>query len=254
MQRTLVVGDIHGCLEEFDELLLVAGFVSGDRLLLLGDLLDRGPDSIGTVRRARELGAECLMGNHEEKHLRWRRYELRRAQTGAPNPMRPFPADKLATQAGLTPDDWAYLERLPLTACVTPTWLAIHAGLEPHKPLSEQKPQVLMRARWVDAETGKMRAIDPEAPEVQQPKRSVFWTEVWPGPENVIYGHHVASLEIPRFDVSVQGVTCLGLDTGACFGGYLTGCWFVGGQRAVLVQVKARATYASYGRFAAPRV
>ena len=53
---------------------------SDDRLVLLGDLVDRGPDSLGVTEYARELSEELgprfalLLGNHEDKHLRFRRH------------------------------------------------------------------------------------------------------------------------------------------------------------------------------------
>jgi bis(5'-nucleosyl)-tetraphosphatase (symmetrical) len=72
MGLTAVIGDIHGCLDEFDELRKKIGLVKGtDRVVLLGDLIDRGPDSVGVVRRAMEMNDECILGNHEEKHLRF---------------------------------------------------------------------------------------------------------------------------------------------------------------------------------------
>ena len=78
-KRVICVGDIHGCLEEFDELLRTLQYnKEREQLILLGDLMDRGPDPVGCVRRARELDLACIMGNHEEKHLRWRRHEKKR--------------------------------------------------------------------------------------------------------------------------------------------------------------------------------
>ena len=50
MGRTIVVGDIHGCALEFDDLLRSLGFAQGvDRVVLVGDLVARGPDSAGVV-------------------------------------------------------------------------------------------------------------------------------------------------------------------------------------------------------------
>ena len=63
-KRTIIVGDVHGCIDEFDELVnLVSYDKTRDRLILLGDLIDRGPDSVAVVKRAREMNLECVMGN-----------------------------------------------------------------------------------------------------------------------------------------------------------------------------------------------
>ena len=74
--RTLVVGDIHGKLELFNLLLEKMEYRAGeDRLILIGDLVDRGENSRGVVARAIELKREApnnvvvLRGNHEAMML-----------------------------------------------------------------------------------------------------------------------------------------------------------------------------------------
>lgn len=74
--RTLVVGDVHGKLQLLNRLLVEAGYTPGeDKLILIGDLVDRGEDSRGVVDRAIELKREgpdtviILRGNHEDMML-----------------------------------------------------------------------------------------------------------------------------------------------------------------------------------------
>jgi hypothetical protein len=55
MARTIIVGDVHGCLAELDALLEYVGFSRGDRLVSVGDLVVRGPDPTGVLDRLREL-------------------------------------------------------------------------------------------------------------------------------------------------------------------------------------------------------
>jgi Icc-related predicted phosphoesterase len=58
------VGDIHGCIDEFDSLLEKVRFDrQQDSLVLVGDLVNKGYDSIAVVKRAMELGAHCVLGN-----------------------------------------------------------------------------------------------------------------------------------------------------------------------------------------------
>jgi len=71
--RTILIGDIHGCYDEFEQLLHEVRFnVESDRLVLLGDLMDRGKDSCKVFHKARELkaamGSRCvvLKGSHEK--------------------------------------------------------------------------------------------------------------------------------------------------------------------------------------------
>ena len=73
--QTVIIGDVHGCLTELDALLRKVRFTKGDRLVLVGDLVAKGPDSAGVVARARELGALAVRGNHDERVLSWFRAE-----------------------------------------------------------------------------------------------------------------------------------------------------------------------------------
>ena len=66
-------GDIHGELEKLEELLALAPIQAGDRLVFLGDYIDRGPDSKGVIDRLialdRERDCVFLLGNHESMFL-----------------------------------------------------------------------------------------------------------------------------------------------------------------------------------------
>ena len=71
--KTIVVTDIHGCLEELESVWAQAGFdPETDKLICLGDLMDRGPYSFGVFDRFRSLkrkmGERCIMilGNHDD--------------------------------------------------------------------------------------------------------------------------------------------------------------------------------------------
>jgi len=67
--RTIAIGDVHGCSKALQGLLEVIGPTSQDRLVFLGDYVDRGPDSKGVIERLIELSATCqtvfLLGNHD---------------------------------------------------------------------------------------------------------------------------------------------------------------------------------------------
>src|SRR4051812_40412851 len=71
--RLIAIGDIHGCHVEFAELLARLDLTRDDRLVLLGDLINRGPDSNKVIELARENRAVALLGNHELRFLKHRR-------------------------------------------------------------------------------------------------------------------------------------------------------------------------------------
>jgi bis(5'-nucleosyl)-tetraphosphatase (symmetrical) len=67
---TYVVGDVQGCAAELDELLSLVRFdTKVDRVYFVGDLVNRGPDSVGVLRRVKSLSdsgvADAVLGNHD---------------------------------------------------------------------------------------------------------------------------------------------------------------------------------------------
>src|SRR3989344_7250238 len=68
--RVIVFGDAHGCAAQIFDLMDKIGPASDDRVISLGDFVDRGPDSPACVRFVKQH--EAIMGNHEYKHVRFR--------------------------------------------------------------------------------------------------------------------------------------------------------------------------------------
>jgi len=152
--RPVFVGDVQGCADELDELLLrVAERVGADfELWLVGDLVNRGPASRRTLERVRALvdagRARVVLGNHD--------LSLIRAHFG----LRPiFPLDTFgdvlaAPDAG---DCVEWLRRQPLAATgslVGTPFAMVHAAVHPDWSLGE----VAARARAVEAVLGGPRA------------------------------------------------------------------------------------------------
>src|SRR3990170_1588179 len=63
---TFAIGDLQGCHQELLDLLEVISFdPSRDRLWFTGDLVNRGPDSLETLRTVRDIGGIVVLGNHD---------------------------------------------------------------------------------------------------------------------------------------------------------------------------------------------
>jgi hypothetical protein len=216
---TIVVGDVHGCVDELSDLLAACRYGAGDRLVLVGDLVAKGPDSRGVLALVRELGARSVLGNHDAHLLRAR--NVLRGTAPRTRPIRPATAE-LVEQ--LDERDWALLAALPLWLELPEhRALVVHAGLEPGKPLAAQDPELLLN----------MRTIRPDGSGSRHREDGVLWGGLWPGPELVLFGHH-ASAGLQRHPFA------LGLDTGCVYGKELTAC--VLPERRI-VSVPARRVY-----------
>jgi hypothetical protein len=212
---TIVIGDVHGCADELEALLRACGCGPHDQVVLVGDLVAKGPDSRGVLAIVREVGARSVCGNHDHHVLRYHRA----LADGQPPPR--LGPDHLRVAQELEPQDWAQLEALPLFLRLPGhNALVVHAGLVPGIPLERQDPEMLMNLRTIRPDgTGSRRRND-----------GVLWGSVWPGPELVLFGHYAA-----------QGLQqhphAIGLDTGCVYGGRLTAC-LLPEQRFVSVAAK----------------
>jgi hypothetical protein len=222
MQRTIVVGDIHGCADELKELVAKAGWVPGERLALVGDLVAKGPDSQGVIAFAREHGALAVLGNHDEHVLRLRD---RSQRPGDQHKARPEHQQVVDT---LTPPDWAYLEALPLFVRLgperagDPDTVVVHAGVVPGVAIEKQEREHLLT----------LRSITNEGEPTKKGK-GMPWASRWRGPERIVFGHD-----------AVRGLQeyayATGLDTGCVYGGALTALLL---PERKLVSVRARRAY-----------
>jgi len=216
--RTIVIGDVHGCRYELDLMLDSLQPGARDTVVFLGDLVNKGPDSVGVLRRARELDARCLLGNHE---ARLRRYRA----TGDETLLK---AGDRATLTSLNQADWAQIEAMERTIALPEFQaLAVHGGFLPEPHWSEQSEEVVTQLQVID-ESGRARKRS-DAPQGRP------WADYWPGPEFVVYGH------TPRPEV-LRRPHSIGIDTGCVYGGSLTAMVF---PHRILCQVKARRAYAS---------
>lgn len=229
-KRTIIVSDIHGCIEEFEELIQIVKYnKKSDRLILLGDLIDRGPNSLAVVQKARRMNLECVMGNHEYKFLKWWKSSNSRADV----------YDRHDFYNQLTDEDINYIFQMPTYIKLENNIVIIHAGVKPGIAISDQEKNDLMYLRYADSKQQfislkKISKIGKEAAGAH------FWTEFWRGPESIIYGHNVHSMTDPLIEEVSPGVICYGLDTGCCFGGRLTAMIL---ETKEIIQVQAKQAY-----------
>ncbi len=218
--RTLIIGDVHGCLDELQALVARCGQMPDDRVVLVGDLVAKGPDSVGVVRWAREGGIAAVLGNHDAHVLR---------ASHGDSDVRPRHRE---IARALAPADLAWLEALPLwlrldQAGTETPHVVVHGGLVPGVALERQEREHLLNLRSITPDGRPSKRLD-----------GTPWAALWPGPEHVVFGHDaVRGLQRHPF--------ATGLDSGCVYGRQLTALVLPSGE---LVSVPAARAYAAISR------
>lgn len=204
--RTIVLGDVHGCFEELLDLLKAVEFRPGDRLVSVGDLVSKGPDSRAVIEWAMKTpGLECVLGNHE---LRLRRHW----RAGTRSTEKAHDAETYRQLGERYEDAMRFIDRWPLTVS-GPGFLVVHAGFDPGEGLQWQSASRL---------TG-IRRLDDGRP----------WYEAYRERELVVFGHWAKRRPVVR-------PNAVGLDTGCVYGGSLTALIL---PERLLLSVPARRAY-----------
>lgn len=248
MSRVIIIGDVHGCFDEFSKLLEMVKYAQGtDTLISLGDLMDRGPKPAECVQLARSVGAKLVQSNHDDKHIRYRRYLVRKASDPSYKGHAPkLAGERIEQNSQLSEEDVHYLASAPdFLELPEFNFVAIHGGLRPGLPVQRTPHDEIIRCRWVRANGSMADAAYNAEGQIVQPADTQLWMERYDGNQNVVYGHAVHSLEHPRIDRRPNGVNCFGIDTGCAFGGHLTALILDTQAPASrqFVQVKAKQAY-----------
>lgn len=147
--RTIAIGDIHGCDVALDALLAAIEPCQLDLIIILGDVIDRGPGSRQVMERLDQLGQQCelimINGNHEMMLLsamkRQSSFEKWMFNGGD------AALDSYGGQLDCIPHQ--HIERIMdgLRFYETETHVFVHAGYEAGKPLGQQSDSVLQWRR-----------------------------------------------------------------------------------------------------------
>jgi bis(5'-nucleosyl)-tetraphosphatase (symmetrical) len=229
--RRIFIGDIQGCREPFDRLLRRLALRSDDRVYCAGDLVNRGPDSLGVLRRVREIGAQSVLGNHDLILL-----QLAAGSTRRTVPAELQPVLRAADAADLV--DW--LARRPVML-VDGDAVVVHAGVHPEwrdlaaisaqanravtdhlRGSPDRRISFATEVRYCDAEGRRPARDDPPPGAPFMP-----WDHWYEGPHTVVFGHWARR-------GLVVGARVRGLDTGCVYGGALT-AWIAEEDRFVQV-------------------
>jgi len=146
MSRTLIVGDVHSCAHELGAILELA---QPTRVILVGDVFNKGPDPEGTWALIQQWAVESVLGNHDVAVIE--------------------KADNGDTQ--VPPAAIRWLRELPLTLD-TDDWIVVHGGLNPTGGETTREQCINMR-QWPD----------------DSDSSNPFWWQLYRGDRLVLYGH-----------------------------------------------------------------
>ncbi len=204
--RTIIIGDVHGCADELKDLLKAVDARPEDRLISVGDLLSKGPDSRGVIEWALSTpNLECVLGNHELRLLRhWR--------AGTRSEEKSHDAETYRQLGERYDDAMRFIARWPATLS-GPGFMVVHAGFDPREGLEWQSHAAL----------ATIRTLDDGRP----------WYEAYRENHLVVFGHWARRQPVVR-------TNAIGLDTGCVYGGELTAVVL---PERRLVSVPARRAY-----------
>ena len=201
MERIFAIGDVHGCrarLERLLEILAASIDKKEDSVVFIGDYVDRGPDSKGTVETILRFTEQyprtvCLRGNHEQMLLDYLRGEdqLLYLINGGLRTLEEYGVSKEKSGLESLPrSHLSFFENL-LYTFETEDYIFVHAGLRPDTPLQRQSRHDLL---WI---------------------RERFIYSPVPFEKTVVFGHTPFAEPLLEADK-------IGIDTGAVYGGKLT--------------------------------
>ncbi|MFG6465698.1 symmetrical bis(5'-nucleosyl)-tetraphosphatase [Roseateles sp. BYS87W] len=259
-----LIGDIQGCCGALERLLQALDFSpSRDRLWLLGDLVNRGPESLRTLRRLIDLGdaATSLLGNHD-LHLLAAAHGVRRPHAGDTLD------DILQAPDCAALMDWLRHQHL---ATFDNGWLMVHAGVPPQWSLDDtltcaQEVEAVLRgpdladflhamygnepARWDAGLTGtdrlrftvnaltRLRFCTPDGTLDFKTKDGAGAAPAGHLPWFDVPGRRTADTPVAFGHWSTLGLLnrphLLGLDTGCVWGGCLTAARVDGSTREII--------------------
>jgi protein phosphatase len=245
-----IIGDVHGCADELEELLSVLGYrvdivgrgdqrravvadrapsAAGRTAVFVGDLVDRGPRAPDTLRIVMAMSAAgqalCVPGNHDTKFRRWLDGRSMRLTHGLERTVAQVQAEPFGFRAA-TAD---FIDSLPLYLWLESGQLVVaHAGIE-EQMIGRVSSEAQHFCIYGDTD-GK---VDANGLAIRY-----NWAARYRGAATIVYGH--TPVETATW---LNGTACI--DTGCCFGGSLTALRW---PEREIVAVAARQTYQPRGR------
>ncbi|OAG45198.1 hypothetical protein AYO21_00546 [Fonsecaea monophora] len=265
-KRLVFVGDIHGCREELQALLKKAQFhPSTDHLVSVGDIVSKGPDSLGVIDLLRRYNASCVRGNHDDRLLSVAQQLRHKAsKSGTLHKTELDSADEYAKATdpvrklarSLKREHLEYLQSCPVILRIGKLKafkgdaVVVHGGLIPGRTLDSQDPISAMNMRIIDLATRTPSRKHKH-------KGSVAWYRLWNRYQQLLpLGQRFGELKGDKHRRNEQHMTVIyghdakkglqihkytkGLDSGCVNGGKLTALVVDGHGKQKIFQVNGK--------------
>jgi serine/threonine protein phosphatase 1 len=248
--KYIIIGDVHGCIDELKQLISILDPSKEDKLFFIGDLIDKGPDSPAVIKFVKELAVKftvnLVLGNHEEKFLRYWKH-VKNGKGAEKNMKNTDEYPKLHSE--LDEEDIIFLESAYYSIPLPEIGLTLlHGGVSNnlHFPFPFKYSYLEHNAKkykGLDLIT-KTRYLNPEGKFVglgEEKESDKFWAETYNGAYGkIIFGHQPFLQEQPKIFPNA-----IGIDTACVFGGWLT-AMVVEGHNVEFKQVKSLMVYSNF--------
>lgn len=204
--RTLIMTDIHGCYDELIELLTIVNYnKTEDRLIVIGDLVDRGPKILEVLDFFMNNNEyiEVLMGNHDRMLLD----AIKMLKINSVKKINPESSIGLLVSRGFDYVDkvFAYINSLNYYKILEEEKLIlVHGGMFNNRPITDQDKLDMILARPIDEGFNAVESY------------------------NFIVGHTPTISILKSYDKAIQKGNTLFLDCGCVHGGRLCCYWLEG--------------------------
>jgi hypothetical protein len=241
--KILIIGDIHGCLDELKLLVAKASYNHNNgkqfaSVIAVGDLCNKGPYSSEVVEFIRNQPRwYSIRGNHDNAAL-----EAALGDTDR------LAREQYAWVTELSDEDVEWMLNLPYTIripknMISPSLdqdvLIVHAGLIPNIEMKDQDIRTMVTVRNLTLiQNADESTIDNQRRyeyynSNQTEEKPIVWAKAWTGPELIIFGHDAKrGIQLEKY--------AIGVDSGCVYGNELTGIVFPGKE---LVSVDAKQVY-----------
>ena len=238
----VIIGDIHGCYDEFKELLEKVHSETPSKnpnkclKILVGDLVNKGPDSAKVLKLCCKKYPSSILavrGNHDELVLSMhKKYKEKKEKLEERNKwIEKLPSDYITYLSNLP-----YSIKIPSLNCII-----VHAGVDP----SLEDPAVTtplytmttMRNIVVMKKLNDAKGDDHSYLCTKKEGEGAPWATFWPGPEHIYFGHDA------RRRLQDDHEFATGLDTGCVYGDRLSYVYIKGQRKGQIFSIKAKKVY-----------